>query len=40
MAGGDKLLGEWVAERSKGVGTRRVGQGGGVRGGKGGGIYI
>ena len=26
------MLGEWVAERGKGVGARRVGQGGGVRG--------
>ena len=32
MAGGAKLLGEGVAERGKGVGPRRVGQGGGVRG--------
>ena len=32
MAGGAKLLGELVAERGKGVGARRVGQGGGVRG--------
>ena len=35
------MLGEWVAERGKGVGARRVGKGGGVRevgvrGGKGG----
>ena len=33
MAGGAKLLREGVAERGKGVGTRRVGEGGGVRGG-------
>ena len=26
--GGGKLLGEWVAERGKGVGARRVGEGG------------
>ena len=30
------MLGEWVVERSKGVGARRVGEGGGVRGGQGG----
>ena len=44
MAGGAKLLGEGVAERDKGVGARRVGEGGAVRGAvrgaKGGGIYI
>ena len=28
LAGGAKLLGEWVAERGKGVGARRVGEGG------------
>ena len=28
MAGGAKLLGEGVAERGKGVGPRRVGEGG------------
>ena len=26
------MLGEWVAERGKGVGARRVGEGGGPRG--------
>ena len=29
------MLGEWVAERGKGVGTRRVGQGGWGKGGQG-----
>ena len=43
--GGGKLLGEGFAERGKGVGAGRVGQGGwgkggGVSGGQGGGIYI
>ena len=38
MAGGAKLLGEGVAERGKGVGPRRVGEGGwGKGGGEGGG---
>ena len=32
MAEEAKLLGEGVAERGKGVGPRRVGKGGGVRG--------
>ena len=33
------MLGEGVAERGKGVGPRRVGEGGGVRGGEGGGEW-
>ena len=32
MAGGGKLLGEWVAERGKGVGARGMGPGGWPRG--------
>ena len=33
LAGGAKLLGEGFAERGKGVGARRVGEGGGGKGG-------
>ena len=41
MAGGDKLLGEGVAERGKGVVTRRLGEGGGVRwGARGWNLYL